>query len=91
VTVPNKILLATFRLGSITKQGDRYARTMLIQAARSIVMRSYKANMPTDIIYQFIERLKSNGKAFNVICVSVANKLARIAYACICKKIVYIK
>ncbi len=79
------------RLGSITKQGDRYARTMLIQAARSIVMRSYKANVPTDIIYQFIERLKSNGKAFNVICVSVANKLARIAYACIYKKIVYTK
>ena len=70
-------------LGSITKQGDRYARTMLIQAGRSILMRSYKNNPPIDDdLYQFVERLKNNGKGFNVACVAVANKLARIAYAC---------
>lgn len=71
------------QLGSITKQGDRYARTMLIQAGRSLVMRSFKDNVPGDKIYQFIERLKKAGKGYNIICVAVANKLARIAHACV--------
>jgi transposase len=70
-------------LGSITKHGDRYARTMLIQAGRSIVMRSYKPNVPQNSLYQFVARLKRKGKKFNIICVAVANKLARIAYACV--------
>lgn len=74
------------KLGSITKQGDRYARTMLIQAARSLVMRSSKKNPPNCALYQFVERLRANGKAFNVICVAVANKMARIAHACMIKR-----
>jgi transposase len=77
------------RLGSITKQGDRYARTMLIQAGRVIVMRSCKPNMPQDKIYLFAQKLKKKGKPFNLICVAVANKLARIAYACVLKKQTY--
>lgn len=72
------------KLGPITKQGDRYARTMLVQGARSIVMRSRRKDYSkkTDAIYQFIERLESRGKGFNVVCIAVANKLARIAYSC---------
>lgn len=70
-------------LGRITKQGDRYARTMLIQAGRTLVMRTFKPHVPEDQIYQFIERLKRRGKGYNVICVAVANKLARMAYACV--------
>lgn len=70
------------KLGGITKQGDRYARTMLIQAGRSIVMRISKPNMPQEPLYQFAQRLKKSGKCFNVVCVAVAHKLARIAYAC---------
>jgi transposase len=77
------------KLGGITKQGDRYARTMLIQAGRSIVMRSFKANPPKDALYNFIAKLRKTGKEFNVICVAIANKLARIAYACVTKKIDY--
>ena len=77
------------KLGSITKQGDRYARTMLIQAARSLVMRSNKEKSPNCALYQFISRLKGKQKAFNVTCVAVANKLARIAYACMIKREVY--
>lgn len=34
---------------------------------------------------EFIERLKEKGKSFNVIAVAIANKLARIAYACLVK------
>jgi transposase len=77
------------QLGSITKQGDRYARTMLVQAGRSLVMRSYKPNVPQDEIYDLIKRLREKGKGFNVICVAVANKLARIAYGCIVRNKVY--
>ena len=77
------------KLGGITKQGDRYARTMLIQAGRSIVMRSCKQNAPKDSLYEFVARLKRKCKKFNVICVAVANKLARIAYACVTKGIRY--
>jgi transposase len=76
-------------LGGITKQGDRYARTMLIQAARSLVMRSCKINPPQGLLYDFIGRLKAGAKGFNVICVAIANKLARIAYACMTKKETY--
>jgi transposase len=79
------------QLGSITKQGDRYARTMLIQAGRSIVMRTFKPNVPNDRLYQWVEKLKKTGKKFNVICVAVANKLARIAYACATKQTDYVK
>lgn len=77
------------QLGSITKQGDRYARTMLIQAGRAVVMRTSKDGVPKDAIYQFVERLKKSGKCFNVICVAVANKLARIAYACVMQQTEY--
>lgn len=69
-------------LGSITKQGDRYARTILIQGGRAIVMRYSKDNPPKEPIYELVARLKKAGKPFNVICVAVANKLARIAYGC---------
>ena len=74
-------------LGRITKQGDRYARTMLIQAGRSLVMRSYKINQPKDVLQEFIERLKAKGKSFNVIAVAVANKLARIAHTCLIQNV----
>lgn len=81
-------------LGGITKQGDRYARTMLIQAGRSLVMRSYKPDpttgaLPSGDLYEFIYRLKKKGKHFNKVCVAVANKLARIAYACLIQEVAY--
>lgn len=72
-------------LGGITKQGDRYARTMLIQAGRCIVMRSCKPNCPQNAVYDFVNRLKKKNKRYNVLCVAVANKLARLAYACVTK------
>lgn len=82
-------------LGSITKQGDRYARTMLIQGARSVVIRASKdkaqENLQEELLYQFVDRLKQKGKGFNVICVAVANKLARMAYACVMGDVIYSK
>ena len=81
------------KLGSITKQGDRYARTMLIQGARAIIMNSYKnkAIIKDDMVYQFAARLLKKEKGFNVACVAVANKLARIAYACTMNQTTYQK
>ncbi|WP_412708678.1 hypothetical protein [Candidatus Rickettsia kedanie] len=63
----------------------RYARTILIQAGRSLLMRSYKTNQTSGALSEFIERLKEKGKSFNVIAVAIANKLARIAYAYLVK------
>ena len=74
------------KLGSITKQGDRYARTMLIQAGRSILMRcSKKEAIADDAIYQFAAKLRKEGKHFNVAAVAIANKLARVSYAILSK------
>ncbi len=69
------------QLGGITKQGNRYVRTMLIQGARSIVMRTCKDTFPDDAIFMWANKLYLR-KGFNVACVAVANKLARLAYAC---------
>jgi len=79
----------TIKLGGISKQGDRYARTQLIQAARTIVMRVMRPNPPVNSLYEFATKLKQKGKAFNLVCVAVANKLARIAYACLTKGVEY--
>lgn len=76
-------------LAGITKQGDRYTRTMLIQGARALVMNIYKGNHCKSDLYNWIVRLIEKSKKFNVICVAVANKLARIAYACVTKKTGY--
>lgn len=67
-------------LGSITKQGDRYTRTMLIQAGRSIVIRAKSVKNPIDKLLIWTQKKIAEGKHFNLICVAVANKLARIAY-----------
>ena len=59
---------------------------MLIQAGRALVMRAGKENVPQNDLFRLVMRLKERGKGFNLICVAVANKLARIAYACLIKK-----
>lgn len=69
-----------FVLGSITKQGDRYVRTMLIQAGRSIVIRAKTVKNPEDRLLIWTQKKLAEGKHFNLLCVAVANKLARIAY-----------
>lgn len=77
------------KYSGITKQGDRYARKMLIQAARTIVMRTYKDNPPAHALYTFAQKLRDAGKGFNVTSVAVANKLARIIHAVLTKHTPY--
>jgi len=76
------------QLGRITKQGSTYARTMLIQGARTVVMQARIAKDPTDKLVIWAKKLLKN-KGFNQVCVAVANKLARIAHAVVTQKTHY--
>lgn len=65
------------RLGRITKRGDTYLRTMLIQGAKSAVM---SAHMREDPISQWVLRLKERS-GWQKAAVALANKHARIVWA----------
>ncbi|WP_367363657.1 IS110 family transposase [Candidatus Tisiphia endosymbiont of Nedyus quadrimaculatus] len=75
-------------LGSITKKGDRYVRTMLIQGARSIAIRAKIQKDPTDHLVLWAKKLLGR-MSFNKAAVAIANKLARIAYVCVTRKCAY--
>lgn len=67
------------RLGAISKQGDVYLRTLLVQAARSVLWRARVAAQPTG--FQRWARSTQQRRGHNIAAVAVANKLARIAWA----------
>ena len=65
------------RLGRITKRGDVYLRTLLIQGAKSAVMSAGKRYDPTSKwLVQLTERV-----GWQKACVAMANKNARILWA----------
>jgi transposase len=61
------------RLGSISKRGDPYLRTLLIHGARSVMSH---AKVPTEWQQQIQAR-----RPANVAAVALANKMARTAWA----------
>ena len=64
-------------LGRITKRGDDYLRTLLIQGAKSAVMSADKRDDPTSRwLVQLIARV-----GWQKACVAMANKNARILWA----------
>ena len=64
-------------LGRITKRGDTYLRTLLIQGAKSAVMSVDKRDDPTSRwLKQLIDRV-----GWQKACVAMANKNARILWA----------
>ena len=64
-------------LGRITKRGDTYLRTLLIQGAKSAVMSADKRDDATSRwLKQLIERV-----GWQKACVAMANKNARILWA----------
>jgi transposase len=69
----------TRRLGAITKRGDPYLRTLLVQCAQSVVRVCQRRRDP---ISQLAQRLLQRRKR-NTVVVAIANRLARIAYAVI--------
>jgi transposase len=65
------------RLGRITKRGDDYLRTLLIQGAKSAVMSAHKRDDPTSSwLVQLKDRI-----GWQKACVAMANKNARILWA----------
>ncbi len=65
------------RLGRITKRGDDYLRTLLIQGARSALLRADKRDDPTSRwLVQLTARV-----GWQKACVAMANKNARILWA----------
>jgi transposase len=68
------------RLGSISKQGDRYLRRLLVVGAISIVR---TARMRPDKYPWVIELL--GRRPAKVVAVALANKMARIAWAVLAK------
>ena len=65
------------RLGRITKRGDEYLRTLLIQGAKSAVMNSSKRS---DRISQWLVQLKQR-IGWQKAALALANKNARILWA----------
>jgi transposase len=74
------------RLGSITKRGDRYLRTLLIQGARSVMLAATRArkNNVSSPRYDWIYQLQAR-RPDNVVAVAIAAKQARILWAMMAK------
>ncbi len=69
-------------LGRITKRGDDYLRTLLIQGAKSAVMSAHRRDDPTSKwLLQLKERV-----GWQKACVAMANKNARILWAVMTRK-----
>jgi transposase len=68
------------RLGSISKQGDRYLRRILVGGAVSILRRA-KLNPER---YPWVIRLLAR-RPFKVVAIALANKMARVAWALLAK------
>ena len=67
----------TIRLGRITKRGDDYLRTLLIQGAKAAVMTADKRDDP---ISRWLVQLTAR-VGWQKACVAMANKNARILWA----------
>jgi transposase len=64
------------RLGSISKQGDRYLRRLLVIGATAVMRHAKKLETP---MANWIMRMMEK-KPFRLVSVALANKLARIAW-----------
>ncbi|NKI17702.1 IS110 family transposase [Spongiibacter sp. KMU-166] len=70
------------KLGRITKQGDRYLRTLLIHGARTVLLMSSRGRGDHR---EWIESLRSR-KPDNVVAVAYAAKQARMLWAIMAEK-----
>ena len=73
------------RLGSITRRGDQYLRTLLIQGAKSAVM---SAGKRSDRISRWLVQLKER-VGWQKAVVALANKNARILWAVLTREDVF--
>ena len=72
-------------LMGITKRGDAHLRSLVIHGARSVVSR---AGTKTDRLSQWINRLVAT-RGFNKAVVALANKLVRMAWVLITRRVDY--
>jgi transposase len=73
------------RLGRISKQGDKYLRMLLIHGARSVLRAASAAaaqGKPLEGLRAWAYELQRRSNPNKAAC-ALANKLARIAYACL--------
>jgi len=66
-------------LGSISKEGDTYLRTLLVGGARSMLLAAHRTKRPDRLQAWALEVERRRGR--NRAAVAVANKLARIVWA----------
>jgi transposase len=65
----------------ISKRGNKYLRTLFVQGARSVVQQRHKQSPGLrDWLAQLLRRTHQN-----VVVVALVNKLARMAWAVLCK------
>jgi len=65
------------RLLGISKRGNKHLRTLFIHGARAILSRPEKTGA---VFGSWLTQLRAS-KPFNVVCVALANKLARMVWA----------
>jgi transposase len=73
------------RLGRISKQGDKYLRMLLVHGARSVLRAAALATQrgkPLDGLHSWALQVQRRTNHNKAAC-ALANKLARIAYACL--------
>jgi transposase len=71
------------RLGSISKQGDRYLRMLLVHGGRAVLYSAdaaQRAGRPLDALREWRIRVRAR-VGHNKAAVAVANKLARLVWA----------
>ena len=73
---------ATRSLGRMSKRGDVYVRTLMIQGARSVLAHALRQQVqkPLDALRSWAVQLRER-RGFNKAAVGLANKLARIVWA----------
>jgi transposase len=72
-------------LRGISKRGDKHLRRLLVQGARAVIQRAHQRN---DRLGEWIRSMLTRRHA-NVVACAVANKLARIAWAVLTRRIAY--
>ena len=73
------------RLGRISKQGDTYLRMLLVHGARSVLRAAVvaqAAGKKLDVLHEWALQVLARTNQNKAAC-AVANKLARICYACL--------
>jgi transposase len=71
------------KLGRVSKMGDRYIRTLLVNGAVSLLSPKRKHSCMLDV---WARNLIGKGKATKLVAIALANKMARIAWALIIRE-----